>query len=167
MNLIIRKANLKDIPSIVKVRQTAFTEEEVKGFSTPIPSIYHSLEKLNKAWDNDNVLKEGWEVVVAEDDQRIVGFIVFELDRGCGYIENINVAKDMQRKGVGRALVSHVEKVAKSVGIDEMKTDTTENASGVPWKSYSFWQKMGYKETGERLATEYSFKEIPFLKKLK
>ena len=167
MNLIIRKATAKDIPSIVKVRRTAFTKEEVKGFSTTKPSIYYSAEELAEAWDHDNLLKDGWEVVVAEVDQKIVGFIVFKLGRNCGYLENINIAKDMQKKGIGRALVTHVEKVAKSTGIHVMKTDTTENASGTPWKSYTFWKKLGYKDTGERLVTEYSFKEIPLLKELK
>jgi len=167
MNLIIRKATAKDIPSIVKVRRTAFTKEEVKGFSTTTPSIYYSIEELSEAWDHDNVLKGGWEVVVAENDQKIVGFIVIKMDRDCGYIENINIAKDMQEKGVGRALVTYVEEVAKSEGIHVMKTDTTENASGTPWKSYTFWKKLGYKDTGERLVTEYSFKEIPLLKELK
>ena len=42
-----------------------------------------------------------------------------------------------------------------------MKTDTTENVDGVPWKSYTFWKRMGYEDTKERLLTNYDFKEIP------
>lgn len=167
MTLIIRKATQKDIPAIVKVRHTAFTEKEVEGFTTPTPSIYCSPQKLMKEWVHDNVLKQGWEIFVAENNQKIVGFIVFKLNNDFGYIDNINVAKTMQGKGIGKALVEYVEKLAKSAGIDVMKTDTTENLSGISWKSYAFWQKLGYKDTGARLTTRYSFKEIPFVKNLK
>ncbi len=166
MNLTFRKATINDVPSIVKIRRAAFTQEEVKGFTTPQPSIYYTCEGLRAAWDKDNKLKDGWEVFVAERDQRIVGFIVFKIEHNCGYIDNLNVARDSQGKGVGRALVRYIEDIAKSAGICVVKTDTTENAAGVPWKSYVFWTKMGYKDTGERLTTEYDFKEIPFVKNL-
>lgn len=167
MKLVIRKATAEDVPSIVGVRRAAFTQEEVQGFSTPEPSVYYSCEEMRKAWNKGSMLKDRWELAVAEKRGRIVGFIVFKLERDCGYIDNINIAKGEQRKGVGRTLVSYVERVAKSAGINVMKTDTTENAAGMLWKSYAFWTKMGYKETGERLATKYDFKEIPFVKNLK
>ncbi len=48
-----------------------------------------------------------------------------------------------------------------------MKTATTENADGAPWRSYDFWIRMGYEDTGNRIPTLYSFKEIPFVKRLK
>ena len=48
-----------------------------------------------------------------------------------------------------------------------MKTDTTENIEGIPWKSHGFWIKMGYKDIGERLITKWDFKTIPFVKNLK
>jgi hypothetical protein len=48
-----------------------------------------------------------------------------------------------------------------------MKTDTSENAMGVPWKAYGFWRRMGFKDTGDRLSTKYDFKEIPLIKELK
>ena len=60
-----------------------------------------------------------------------------------------------------------MEKIVKSKGCDLMKTDTTENASGVPWRAYRFWLRMGYEDTGEQLLTNYDFKEISFIKRLK
>jgi len=48
-----------------------------------------------------------------------------------------------------------------------MKTDTVESAEGIPWKSYGFWTRIGYKDTGERLATKWDFKIIPFIKNLR
>ncbi|MGE5637391.1 MAG: GNAT family N-acetyltransferase [Chloroflexota bacterium] len=162
--LLIRKANHKDISSIVKVRKAAFTSEEVQGFTAPTPSIFYSSARLEKAWQTDKKLKGGWNLLVAENNKEVIGFIVFKIENEFGYIDNINVARTYQGKSVGRALVSYVEQITKSQGISVMKTDTTENAQGTPWKSYAFWTKMGYKDTGERFPTKWAFKEIHFIK---
>ena len=52
--------------------------------------------------------------------------------------------------------------------MNAVTTDTTENAKGVPWKAYGFWKKIGYEDTGKRLAraSGYDFKIIPLIKKL-
>lgn len=166
-SLVIRPALINDIASIVEVRLSAFTEEEVSGFITSAESLYTSIERLRKIWEKENLLKDGFEVFVAECEGKIVGFIVYNMKSSDDNIDNVVVTKKEQRKGVGRALVEYVEALAKSRGINVMRTDTTENAAGVPWKSYGFWRKMGYEDTGERMATEYGFKVIPLVKKLK
>jgi ribosomal protein S18 acetylase RimI-like enzyme len=165
-NLLVRKATIKDIPSIVKVRRAAFTAKEVQGFTTPEHSMFYSRQRMKKAWDKDDTLKGGWNISVAEDGGEVVGFIVFKIEDAVCYIDNINVAKAHQRKGLGKALVSHIERIAKSQGIRIMQTDTTENAEGTPWKSYTFWKKIGYRDTGERFPTKWAFKEIHFVKSL-
>jgi ribosomal protein S18 acetylase RimI-like enzyme len=164
---VIRKASVKDIASIVRIRLNALPQEEIRGFSAPEFATYSSSEALQKAWDRENRLKDGFEVFVAEDEGKIVGFIAFKIEDSYGYIDNIVVAKDKQREGVGKALVAFAESMAESKGCCLMKTDTTENAEGVAWKSYGFWTNLGYKDTGERLPTDYDFKEIPLTKRLK
>jgi len=166
-SLVIRAAAVKDVSSIVRIRLTALTEEEIRGFSAPEFATYSSIEELRKVWSRENRLKDGFEVFVAEDEGKMVGFIVFKMERDSGCIDNIVVVKEEQGKGIGRALVAYVEGIAKSKGCYLMKTDTTENADGVPWKSYSFWKIMGYEDTGERLPTKYDFKETPLIKRLK
>jgi GNAT superfamily N-acetyltransferase len=166
-SLVIRPALITDVSSIVKVRMGAFTKEEVSGFIVPEESIYSSIEKLRKMWDSENLLKDGLEVFVAEFEAKVVGFIVYNMKSSNDNIDNLVVAKEEQGKGFGRALVEFVEGLAKFKGCGVIKTDTTENAEGVPWKSYGFWRKMGYADTGERVETEYGFKIIPLLKKLK
>jgi ribosomal protein S18 acetylase RimI-like enzyme len=112
-------------------------------------------------------LKDDFEVFLAEDEGRLVGYMMFKVEGGSGYIDDIVVAKEEQRRGIGKALVAYAEGVAKSKGCHLMKTGTTENADGVPWKSYGFWMKMGYKDAGERLTTNYDFREISLVKRLK
>jgi len=167
-SLVIRAASVKDVSSIVKIRLAELTEAEIRGFSAPeFTTTYSSTEELRKVWSIENRLKDGFEVFVAEDEGKVVGFIVFKMEPDYGCIDNIVVAKEEQGKGIGRALVAYVEGIAKSKGCYLMKTDTTENADGVPWKSCSFWKRMGYEDTGERLPTKYGFKEIPLIKRLK
>jgi GNAT superfamily N-acetyltransferase len=104
---------------------------------------------------------------LAEAEGEIVGFTTFKMEHDYGCIDNIVFAKEEQGKGIGRALVAYVEGIARVQGCYLMKTETTENADGVPWKSYRFWTRMGYEDTGERLLTNYDFKEIPLIKRLK
>lgn len=166
VKLVIRKATMNDIPSIVDVSLASTAREETQGFVAPEGIAYSSSEELRKAWAEENRLKDGSEVIVAEKNRKIVGFIVFKMEYDHCYIDNVAITRDDQRKGTGRAIVRHVENLVKVNGYSLMKTDTTESAEGIPWKSYGFWTKMGYKDTGERLTTKWNFKTIPFVKNL-
>lgn len=165
--LVIRKATYDDISSIIEVNLSSTTKDETLGFTTQEWATFSSPDKLMKLWVEDNRLKDGCEVIVAEKDGRLIGYIVFKKERDHIYIDDIDIAKDQQRKGVGRALVTHVENITVASGYSLITTDTTENAQGIPWKSYGFWIKMGYRDTGERLPTKWDFKTIPFTKNLK
>jgi GNAT superfamily N-acetyltransferase len=166
-SLIIRPASIADVTSIVKIRLEALTEEELVGFTVPDANIYWSNEKFIELWEKHNRLKDNSEVFVAEEKGRIIGFIVFNMEVRDDNIDNVMVAKEEQGKGVGSALVEYVERLAKSRGMDIIATDTTENSLGVPWKAYGFWKRMGYKDTGKRMLTNYDFRNIPLIKKLK
>jgi len=163
---VIRRATTKDIPSIVHVSVSSVAEGETKGFAPPSWSTYSTTEELGKAWAEENRLRDGSEIIVAEKSGKVIGFIVFKGDSAHMYIDNIDIIKDEQRRGVGRALVEYVENVAATTEHFTMKTDTTENAKGIPWKSYGFWTRLGYKDTGERLPAKWGFKVIPFVKEL-
>ena len=166
-SLTIRPASIGDHKSIVKIRLDALTEEELVGFSIPDANLYWSNEKLKELWDKENRLKDKSEVFVAEVNGKIIGFIFLNMEVVDDNIDNIIVAKEEQGKGIGRALVEYVEKLAKSRGFSCITTDTTENEKGVPWKAYGFWKRMGYNDIGRRLVTTYGFKEIPLVKKLR
>ena len=165
-SLVIRPASVRDVPSIVEVRLGAFTEDEISGFSVPGDNPYLSVESLLKIWDSQNLLNDGSEVFVAELEDRVIGFIVYNMQSVDDNIDNIVVAREDQGKGVGRALVEYLEELVKSRGFSVITTDTTENAAGVPWRAYGFWMKMGFEDKGVRLSTEYGFKVIPLTKNL-
>lgn len=165
--VIIRKATVDDVSAIVMTRLTSASETEIKGFGAPEWIDDWSLVKLRTMWAEENKLKDGSEIVVAEKGGRVVGFIVFKVESDYVYIDDVYVTKDEQRKGIGKSLVEYVEKVAVASRCFCIRTDTTENTEGVPWKSYGFRTRMGYEDTGERLPTKWDFKTIPFVKNLK
>ncbi len=166
-SLTIRPASITDVSSIVGVRLGALSKEELSGFSVPGDSLYSSTDMLRKAWRKGNILEGGFEVFVAESEEKVIGFISYNMISGDDNIDNVIVAREQRGKGVGRALVEYVEKLAMSRGYDVMRTGTAENAVGVPWKAYCFWRRMGYEDIGERVPSGYSFRVIPLVKKLK
>jgi ribosomal protein S18 acetylase RimI-like enzyme len=166
-SLVIRPASIRDISSIVTGRIGALTKEDISGFSIPEDNLYSSTEKLGKMWDIENRLTDGFEVFVAECEGKVVGFIVCKMENCDDNIDNVVVIKEEQGRGIGRALVEYVEGLAKSKGFCFIKTGTTENANGVLWRAYGFWKKMGYEDAGERISTDYGFKVVPLVKRLK
>ena len=165
-SLTVRPASINDVTSIVEIRVGALTEDELSGFVVPGESLYASVKQLRDEWDTENRLKDGLEVFVAENRGEVIGFIVYNMSDHDDNIDSLVVAKQEQGKGIGRALVEYIERIAKSRGFDIITTDTTENAQGIPWKAYRFWKRLGYEETGERLPTDFDFKVIPFIKRL-
>ncbi len=164
--ITIREARSEDIPSIADTCRASTTEKELIGFSAPGWATFRDVNELRKIWTVENRLKDDFEVIVAENRGQIVGFLVFKRYPECMYIDDLDIRRSEQGKGVGRTLVEHVESLAIKDGLTRIETDTTENAQGVPWNSYDFWLKMGFRDTGERLKTEWDFKTIPFVKRL-
>jgi GNAT superfamily N-acetyltransferase len=152
------------MPSIVETCQASTTDEEMIGYTAPEWGAFRDNKKLRDIWTTGNRLKGDYEVIVSEREGQIVGFLVFKREQEFLYIDQMDIRKSEQRKGVGRALVEYVERLAMEKGLARVETDTTENADGVPWNSYDFWIKMGFRDTGERLKANWDFKTIPFVK---
>ena len=164
--ITIRQARREDIPSIVETSRASTTEKEMVGFTAPEWGTFRDIEKLGGEWTTGNRLKDDYEVIVAEKKDQIVGYLVFKREQEHLYIDLVHIRKSEQGKGIGRALLEYIERLAIESGLTRIETDTVENAQGVPWKSYDFWLKMGFRDTGERLKTKWDFKTIPFVKRL-
>lgn len=164
--ITIRQARREDIPSIVETSHSSATDEEMVGFTAPEWGTFRDIEKLEGEWTTGNRLKDDYEVIVSEKEGQIVGYLVFKREQEHMYIDLIHIGKSEQGKGIGRALLEYIERLAIESGLTRIETDTVENAQGEPWKSYNFWLKMGFRDTGERLKTKWDFKTIPFVKRL-
>jgi putative acetyltransferase len=65
---------------------------------------------------------------VAETDDRIAGFSDLESD---GHIDLLYVHPDFQRRGVARALLEHIESVARSLRLSRLYTEASVTARPV------------------------------------
>jgi putative acetyltransferase len=77
------------------------------------------------------------EFFVYEEEGRLAGVIGLE---GTG-VYDFFVAPDRQGQGVGRALLSFVEKLARRRGIEELHLSSSLTAVG-------FYERLGYRKTG-------------------
>jgi predicted N-acetyltransferase YhbS len=148
-NIRIRPANRNDIPGIVRVSNSSILPGEDLGFGGGLASPFQDPSKLSSAWQEPNIVL-GHEVLVAEvDGHGVVGYATIE-ERGSELeLVDIDVPLELQGQGIGMGIVRAVEERAKRSGKRAVTLGTSRNAQGVPWKSLSWWQHLGYQVTGE------------------
>ena len=159
--IVIRRAAKRDYPEILKIMNGAADDEELEGFVPP-PEI---TQKFLVRLESELELPEHG-VLVAEWNQKPVGFVFFTQENRCLEIEEIDVLRAHQRKGVGKALVNEVERITRDRKMVLLKTGTLINIEGTPWKAYGFWMRMGFQDTGERTDSGYGFKYSKLIKTL-
>jgi ribosomal protein S18 acetylase RimI-like enzyme len=145
----VRPARRGDIPGIVAVAGTSVTDAELEGFGGPSgESPFRDEARLNAEWVDPNLV--GSELVfVAEAGATVVGSVTVERRGPELELVDIDVAGHMQGRGIGGRLVAFVEELALSEGAGAVTLGTSRNADGVPWKSFGWWQSLGYRVTHE------------------
>jgi len=112
--MIVRKANISEIPAIVSVFVAA-----VEGL-TEVLSVQHAA-----AWISGVLRQSYWQellrsqyVVVCYDVDDIVGFVSFS---GLGEFTMLYVTPSHQRLGIGSRLINHVRQHAVEEGYAHLK----------------------------------------------
>lgn len=115
--LVIRKAGRADVPEILRFIRELAEYEHMLG---EVEATEESLEK----WLFD---RRGAETVFAELDGRPVGFALYFynfstfLGRSGIYLEDLYVRPEHRGKGVGRALLGHLAKLAVEGGYGRLE----------------------------------------------
>jgi ribosomal-protein-alanine N-acetyltransferase len=79
--------------------------------------------------------------LVAEDDERIAGFVLSEENPPLAHIITLDVAGAYRRHGVGSALLREMDEHFAFRGVESVLLETSvENHSGI-----AFWQHHGYR----------------------
>ncbi|SEG78874.1 Acetyltransferase (GNAT) domain-containing protein [Saccharopolyspora kobensis] len=78
----------------------------------------------------------------AEDEAGIVAYVLVELIDGNAHIAQISVHADRARRGIGRALLDHVESWARERGLPALTLTTFRS---VPWNG-PYYERLGFRE---------------------
>jgi ribosomal protein S18 acetylase RimI-like enzyme len=80
----------------------------------------------------------------AVDGDEIIGALIFKIDGGVTYIDELIVKSDRQGEGIGEELIMKAEEIAK-----EYKSHKIQLHTGLNWKARKFYERMGYKKTND------------------
>jgi N-acetylglutamate synthase-like GNAT family acetyltransferase len=161
MMLTIRKAELKDFQTIINIMKESASPDELRGFVPPEGISPKFLEELEEELDRSDP-----SVIVAEKGKISIGFAYYCYKNSFIEIEEVDVIKEHQGQGIGKALIQHIEKIAKEKGIKRLVAGTSVNKEGKPWKAYCFWIHMGFADTKRRIQGLHGLKYVKFVKQL-
>lgn len=117
--ITIRSYEPADVASVVglfraSVRSIAASDYKPSQLRAWAPDVIDE-EKFGRRCES----KSTW---VAEVGDRIVGFTDLEPD---GHVEMLYIHPDFQRRGVARALLEHVERAARAIGVRRLYTESS------------------------------------------
>jgi len=134
---MIRKASIKDVDKIVSV----INESNYCAYRNIIPPKYFKHPVV----DHNQILKEmkKMKFYVYEVKNKIVGVAALEPlpQENIGLVRWVYVLPKYQRKGIGSALIKHIEKEAHKLNLKKLCLVTHEKAV---W-AIKFYKKHGYK----------------------
>ena len=153
--MTLREATVADVPVMVEVMRAAFREyQELLDPPSAAPS--ETVETVRRRLERGGA-------VVAESDDKIVGFALYELQSdGLVYFSRLSVLPEFRRRGIGRALVTDIERRAVAA-----------NARGVRLGArlqlphlVARYEKMGYRITKYMTHEGYSQPTYVYMEKL-
>ncbi len=136
IGLAIREASEEDVDEIASV----INEANYHAYRNIVPEPYFRYPVVTPS-EILNDMKR-MKFYVYEVDEKIVGVAALEIvTNDVGWIRWVYVHPRYQGKGIGTALMKHVEKVARSLGLKRLRLLTHEKAV---W-AIRFYEKLGFR----------------------
>jgi ribosomal protein S18 acetylase RimI-like enzyme len=147
MGVTIRKAAKTDVGTIIDLWW------EMMDFHACVDARFRPLPRTEavKAWEKhlraDILGQEGWRVLLAEDNGRVVGMMIGSLrdpypvfeQEPYGFVADAVVAPGARRKGVARMLFEALKAWFREQGVSHIQLEVGHlNAT-----SQAFWRAMG------------------------
>ncbi len=144
-NINIRNCKVQDFQQLKYIYQECINFHLESGYNLEkvlnAPELF--LEYIKALYLMENSL-----VLVAESDGKILGYIICKIgekppvykDIYFGEIDNLAVAVEYQRRGIGQKLFMKAQEWFKTKGITRIELMITVGNE----KSNNFWQKMGF-----------------------
>jgi len=144
---MIEKASLDDAEQILSVINTSNREAyrrviPKEYFREPVLSLERLLENLGRI-----------ALYVFKSESRIVGVAALGIEsEETGRLHWVYVLPGYQRRGIGTALVTHLEGKARELGLRRLRLLTVEKAR---W-AVDFYRRLGY-SLAEKMARPWGF----------
>lgn len=146
MNLTIRKANMQDIDSIIKLNKMLF-DLEYKNFDNTL-----DIERpFSNEWTNyfKYSIMNSITLVATIDDQ-IIGYMIWNLDSQYSYntvkqaeLNNMCILDEYRKLWIGTKFITEFKRICKDNNIQEIKVIASyENTNAI-----SFYKKNGFNES--------------------
>lgn len=143
----IRKAELKDIPTIVEFRIEMFRSFSGDAYD------YDAIRGHEIPWFEEALTSGDFAAWVAENENGTIiassGISFYELtpkpwnmDGKYGFVSSMYTSEDYRRKGIGGKLLQTALDYSKSVGVDWVTLHASESGK-------SLYQSFGFKQTNE------------------
>jgi ribosomal protein S18 acetylase RimI-like enzyme len=136
--IVVRPASVDDVPAIMAVEVAA--GERFRAIEDPRIARCADAPPYSRAGlERASVEQRSW--VAVDDGGSIIGFAVAWVVDGEGHLDELAVAPEHGRRGVGRALVDEV--VAWTVA-QELPSITLTTFRDVPWNG-PYYEKLGFR----------------------
>lgn len=138
----VRVASSEDVSAIVTLVR-AGSEEGVFYFN---PSHSFSVEEQIESFRDfafENRPK-GYQILVFEAEDTIIGYVDSEVNRGVGLILGIYVNQNHRRKGVGKKLIESMLKDCRRQGCHKARLEVLANNH----KAIGFYKHLGFIQEG-------------------
>lgn len=141
----IRKATIADVPELNRLVNSAYRGDSSRvGWTTEadlLDGIRTSEAALQEMIQNPAVA-----VLVAEDENGVVGCVYLEKKRNVLYLGMLTVKPSLQAKGIGASLMQAAEEHARMRHCQRIQmTVITARESLI-----HYYQRKGFRDTGER-----------------
>ncbi|MDH3631560.1 MAG: GNAT family N-acetyltransferase [Gammaproteobacteria bacterium] len=145
----IRKANISDLAEIETCAVAAYTMYVERIGREPAPMVADFAASIGKS-----------HLYVAQEDDKIVGFVVFYARQDHAHLENVAVTPGFQNRGIGRKLIGFVEQQAQQDGYNRIELYTNASMS----ENLELYPRLGYQQIDRRV--EDGFDRVYFSKTL-
>jgi ribosomal protein S18 acetylase RimI-like enzyme len=137
--LTLSKAELSDLNEILELQKEAYIQEARIYNNFEIQPLTQKLDSLAAEWRNGIVIK-------AETNGQIVGSVRAQLVDHVCKIGKLIVKPDFQNQGIGKKLMSEIEKAFDNCSVYELFTGNKSI------KNLAIYRKLGYTDCREEQA---------------
>ncbi|MGT2667313.1 GNAT family N-acetyltransferase [Streptococcus rifensis] len=135
------------------MEMVTLTEKEVTTLENNLDKYDRQFIRYPKEGKVSIGIKEDTGAVIAGLDATMTAFNIL-------YVSTVFVSEPYRRTGLGRQLMSEMEKQAKLLGADTIRLDTFD------WQGYDFYKAIGYEEVGHYRHETDDYSEHFFVKRI-